>query len=118
MAITNLPTKARYTTTDVIDAVREVHNCLHTVEGKVDVIKETVEDVKERLARVEGYQAGVAVKLGVAPSSPEPSFGQKHKVPIATAGAVIAAMATFTAAYPFLRGLFMVLDNYLMHAPK
>lgn len=117
MAVSELRGVAR-TFEDVAALVREVHACLHTVEGKLDITAQHVVEVSERVARVEGYQAGMASKLGVAsPSEPPPSFTQKHKVPIATAGAVIAAMASFVAGYPFLRGLFLVLDNYLTHAP-
>jgi hypothetical protein len=124
MAVSELKGVAR-TFEDVAALVREVHVCLHTVEGKVDTTAQHVTEISERLARVEGYQEGVASKLGVptptippTPPPPPPGFFQKHKTPITTVGATIAAMTSFAAGYPFLRGLFGVLDHYLTHAPK
>lgn len=121
MAVSQLPRKARATLNDVIDHIQELHSCLHNVDEKVGHVKVEVAKTNERVARIEGYQQGVASKLGVpAEGEKAPNFWRRHKNPLVLAGAVFAGASTFAAGYPLLRTLivavFQAADAYLMKA--
>lgn len=114
MAVTAFRRKARYTNTDIADLVMEVHACLHTVEGKVDKIKSDVGEIGQRVARVEGHQEGMANRFNL-PTAPEPrSFVQRNKTPIIAVGATLGTIASFVAAYPLIRVVFLAMDAYLV----
>ena len=119
MAVSELKGTA-HTFEDVAELVREVHNCLHTVEGKVDKVATDVGNVQQRMSRVEGYQKGFAQRFNVQPpqSIPPPKFIEKHKTPLTAAVAALGAVTAFTAAYPFLRVVFLAIDAYLTKTPQ
>lgn len=114
MAASTLARRAAPTNTDIVAALGELHDCLHAVDQKIDDVKRDVGETRERIAKVEGFQAGIATKLRVGdPEAKPPSFMQRHKTPLATAGAVLGAMTAFVSLYPILRVVLLALDAAL-----
>lgn len=114
MAPSTLARRASHTNSDIVAAIGELHDCLHAVDAKIDKVKEDVADTNQRVARVEGWQSGIATKLRVAdPEAKPPSFLKRHKTPLATAGAVMGVMTAFVSLYPYLRVVLLALDAAL-----
>lgn len=114
MAVSTLRTNPRPSNADIVDAISELHDCLHNVGQDVSAVKRDVGDVKERVARIEGYQEGVASKFNIPPAGePKPHFVKRHKTPIVSVVAALSAVGAFITAYPFLRHVFLAIDAYL-----
>lgn len=114
MAASTLTRRASHTNSDIVAAIGELHDCLHSVASDVLAVKADVADTKERVARVEGWQTGIATKLRVGdPEAKPPSFVKRHKTPLATAGALLGVMTAFVGLYPYLRVVFLALDAAL-----
>lgn len=113
MAATALKRRTQPTQTDVLEAISELHDCLHTVERKVDGVVKDVGHVRERVSHIEGYQSGIAAKVKAPAPGETISFWERWKTPIQVVGAVLGALTAFVAAYPILRGLLLTLDAYL-----
>jgi hypothetical protein len=122
MAVTALQRKARPTNADVMAAIVELHDCVHIVDGKVDTLGTEVGHVKERVARVEGYQQGFAAKFNIPPppapgvEPPRLTFWQRHRNPLLMAGGALGFLASVVAAYPLLRVMLLAADAYMVKA--
>lgn len=102
--------------------LQALHACIHDVGSKVDKIDDKVDGISGRVSTLEGYQQGIASRLGV------PAEGEKQKHPIglmgrgkavaAMAAAVFGAVTAAVAAYPFLVNLARAVhESLLLSAP-
>lgn len=102
---------------DVIEAIAEVHDCLHTVDRKVDTVKEDVSHVRERVSFLEGQQVGIARRVGVPEDGSKPktslSMMGRWKATLLVFSAVFGAIVSGAAAYPVVRKVTTAVDQAL-----
>jgi hypothetical protein len=114
MAASALARRPSTTNRDVIDAIGELHDCLHAVDKKIDEVKTDVAHTRERVAKIEGWQSGIATKLRVGDPDERRSFVRRHKWTLTSIGALLGAIVAFFQLYPYLRGMLLAFDAAVM----
>ncbi|MGC1300943.1 MAG: hypothetical protein WA840_01090 [Caulobacteraceae bacterium] len=119
MTATMLPEKKSYTNSDIMDAVRELHGCVHAVDEKVRSVEKEVANVRQhnasdiaklhklnadmvrQVAEMRGAVSIISQSMGIKPSranrpaKPVKRFGSQHPwtVVFQMFGAVTGALA-------------------------
>lgn len=102
----------------ISEQITQLHDCVHSVGEKVDGLDTKVDGLDSRVSRVEGYQQGIAARVGV------PAEGEKAKSSIAFMGrgkafwglfaAVFGAATAAAVAYPTAVNIVLAVHEALL----
>jgi hypothetical protein len=121
MAASTLPKRTRKPIDPweiLADEMQALHACIHDVGKKVEQIDEKVDGLSGRVSKVEGYQEGIAHRVGLPVEGQKTrhtvGFMGRGKALFAVAAAVFGALSAFAVAYPHIVNILAAVNEALL----